>query len=544
MSRNRFFFLAQASAFAILIGLAAGSARAETLSDAVDSALTNHPSIEAATANRDAYHQESWEHWSDYFPQISLRAGVGRGYLDNSTSRGLVTTRGAAYTDLWEGSATLTQPLFDGFGTPNRVAAAEARESSAGYSLMDAQENIALRASIAYLDVLRMRESIADIRDYTKSIDDYIVRIGKMVKEGAADKSVIAQARDIRDQLASTLNDMEGQAGAAEATYAEITGHRPDDLVKPQLVTDQLPPKLDDRTVEALKESHPLLQSAVWTQAALEHDAEADRQFLYPDVTGELSYRENDQREEVGGEAVDERAMLRASWDLSLGGGQLAKMRKGAYRSAEGRAKRADTARQIEKNIRASFSNLETAEKQLAVLQDRMKINQDLFGNAKAQFNGAKINLLQLLQADNALFNAKLSLTGGQYKLRAAQYSALASAGMLEKALQARDLAEAMPVPARAIPVSAPAPAPQKNSTLTPADNTAAPAPKLAPAPVPEPVTPETVAPQAGDEDMGYDAGSVKAPSVSARLAPARKLRSEAVTIPPAVKILPSGSRQ
>ena len=52
-----------------------------------------------------------------------------------------------------------------------------------------------------------------------------------------------------------------------------------------------------------------------------------------------------------------------------------------------------------------------------------------------AQFEAARVNLLQLLQADNALFNAKLALLNGEYKLLASHFAVLASMGRLQEAL-------------------------------------------------------------------------------------------------------------
>lgn len=435
MSCKRSFLLAKASLLAISLCFLAAPGRAEPLSAAVETALNYNPTVEAAIANRDAYAAEKREQWADNFPTLNINGTGGRVYGDNSTSRGLTVTRGAAYSFYWEGAVTLTQPLFDGFETYNRVDAADMRKTSANYNITDVRERLALKTVMAYLDVLRTREGLEDIKDYDKKLEDYQTRIQKMVDEGAADESMVVQARDIRKQLESTMTDIEGQLRSAHAQYAEIVGHMPDDpMDKPVPRLDLIPDLVDDAIAYA-KQHNPSLEAARYNEEALSYDAEAEKQSYYPDVNGVLSYRELDQKDEIGGEVTDAKAVVRLNWDLSLAGAQLARVHKAQKRQYEGKAKRAETERSIEKNVRTSYSDMQTSKDRVRLQRDRVKINQDLFKNYEAQFEGARVNLLQLLQADNALFNTKLTLMNGEYKLLASQFAALASMGRLQEAL-------------------------------------------------------------------------------------------------------------
>src|SRR5688572_23342839 len=104
----------------LLLILASTSAHAEALSGPVESALAAHPSIEAAQAAKKVAEEKESEERSDYFPTVSANVAGGRMFGDNSTSRGLNVTRGTAYSWLWEGSAQLNQPIFDGMETSHR----------------------------------------------------------------------------------------------------------------------------------------------------------------------------------------------------------------------------------------------------------------------------------------------------------------------------------------------------------------------------------------------------------------------------------------
>ena len=85
---------------------------AETLRDAVGAALVSHPGLEIAAARKDISTAAEAEEFSNLFPQINTSATGGRMFGNNSTSRGLTVSRGEAYSWLWEGNASITQPIF------------------------------------------------------------------------------------------------------------------------------------------------------------------------------------------------------------------------------------------------------------------------------------------------------------------------------------------------------------------------------------------------------------------------------------------------
>ena len=184
------------------------------------------------------------------------------------------------------------------------------------------------------------------------------------------------------------------------------------------------------------RENHPALQAAALKQRAFEKDAQADKGQILPSLTSELSYRKSDQRDLIGGESTDARALLHLNWEYSLGGGEIAKMRETRQRAREAKAQHDQQERMIVSGIRKAYAKLEAAREQLAVTQDRQDLNEKLLKNNKAQFEGARMNILQVLQAENALFNAKLSLLNDRYRLLASQYAALAGMGRLRESLE------------------------------------------------------------------------------------------------------------
>ncbi len=430
----------------------AAESRAETMREAVETALASHPAIDVAKARHQGTIEDESEKYSDLFPEIQTNATAGRIFGDNATSRGLTVSRGAAYSWLWEGSASLSQPIFNGFETHNRIDAAQAREKAAEFTLADTRQTIALQAGMAYLNVLRAKEALEKTQSYKGKIADYLSRITVMVDSGAADEAEAAQARNIQAMLENSVAEMEGQVKSALADYVESTGAVPKSELQKAGVDQSLIMKTSDEAITYADQYHPLILSAKKEIEAEEDEVNAEKGTLYPDLNGELSYLKRDQKEEIGGEAVDARAVMRMNWGFSTGGAQLARIRKSKAERSEAIARAAQTQRSVERDIRRAYAEYETASKQDNLNESRVKIARELFETYERQFEASRVRLLQLMQAENQLFSAELERINSRYRVKMAELTTLASSGRL---LSALNVDEGAPVVQNAVPTTA-----------------------------------------------------------------------------------------
>ena len=325
MSNNRSLLYALTTALCLA---AFSPAQAETLREAVAAALASHPGVDIAKARKEAAKEDENIEFSNLFPEIGTSATGGRMFSNNSTTRGLVTSRGEAYSWLWEGNATITQPIFNGFETYNRIDAAQARESAADFTLADARPGLALRAAPSFLNVIRAREAHAKAVSYQDRIKDYLSRIHGMVEAGAADAAEEAQAKNIQSQLENSVAEMDGQVKLALADYAEVTGAMPGGELK---LTDELKDLMFSSVQEAVNHAnqyHPLILSARKNVEAEEEEVSAEKGVLLPDLDGEMSYLKRDQKEEIGGEVAGSPAGVGMGLGFFTGGAQFARICK------------------------------------------------------------------------------------------------------------------------------------------------------------------------------------------------------------------------
>ncbi len=420
----------------VLVSLAfSHQVRSETIEQAVGAALQKHPTLDQAVAVQRAAHEGVTEERSEYFPKLSASTAAGRVYGDNATSRGLSVTRGAGYSWMWEGSLNVNQMLFDGLRTQRMVGSAKAKEGAAAASLQDMRETLALQTALSYLNVLRTRESQAAIEGYLGTLDDYRNTIGSMVREGAADEAELQQAEEIRLEVQNLIASFKGQVQSAHAEYAKLTGYLPDEkLTRPEDLTDSLPPSAEE-AIKLVWTSHPQVAKSNQDIIASGFAADAEKAALYPTVTGELSTYAKDVDDLIGGEVEDNRALVRATWNFSTGGAELARIRKARQEYIQTKGRKAETLRNLEAAIRVAYADLDTSALQKNILSERLAADQKLMQTYKAQFEGGKVRILQLLQGESQLLSAKLDLMNADYRHLAAQYSVLGSMGRLQKQL-------------------------------------------------------------------------------------------------------------
>lgn len=433
------------------------SVMAEDIQGALRDALAGHPSVQAAQADYGQARQDTKMALSEFYPQLSVSTAAGRVFQDNSTSRGLVTDRGSAYSAYGEANIALRQKLFDGLKTWHHANAAKARMNAKEVSVADAQETLALKAASAYIDVLRTRAALILLKKQKEVIDKYEKRIVEMAKDGAADETEVQQAHDVSMIMDGEIADYEGQGVSANAVYMEIVGHMPpEDMVLPDTMNDLIPEQVGDAVKMAIKE-HPALKAACLNIDAAREDLSAEKAAYVPEISGELSETKIDKKDVIGGESEDRRAVLRMNWGFSTGGKQEAAIKQKQYRMAQNRAQYDELRREVQRDVMTSYARMQTFREKLEISDDRVSLNEKLLDAYNAQFEGARIRLLGLMRAESQLFNARLERLDNLYNLLGAQYAVLAATGKLTRTV----LSESKTAQAQVSPEVTPEPKPE-----------------------------------------------------------------------------------
>ena len=235
-------------------------ALAETLTGALAKAYKFNQDLNAARAQLRATDENVPQARSALRPFIS---GVGSANASRSrTTRGDDLPRIRDRTDSIGFGVQLNQTIFDGFQTQNNVAAAQAQIRAARGNLSNTEQNVLFDAASAYMNVLRDRRIAALRRENLGFLEEQVRAAGARFEVGEGTRTDVAQAESQQALATALLNSALAQVASSEATYFDIIGDSPDNLVAGTLPSGVLPRSVDE-AFRISQAEHPAIQATL-----------------------------------------------------------------------------------------------------------------------------------------------------------------------------------------------------------------------------------------------------------------------------------------
>lgn len=428
------------------------AAQAQTLADSVALAVTGHPQVRGAEAGYRATERAVEVEAGAFLPSVEVSGDTG--YQG--------TTRSADAQDGTEGDfwrkryrGAVTQLLFDGFATGNRVDAAESRSEASLWELRGAANEVALRAIGAHLAVVRGRELVEYARENVGLHQRLFGDVEEAARRGGGSNADVSQVRTRRAFAESQLRRLEGDLLNAQADYREAVGALPAGLERPAVPVQVLPASLEEAFEIAWK-NDPERRAAVEAARAAGYTAEAAAGTYYPRVDVELAH---EGREGVSGEPdfeTDSTALLRLNWNLYNGGADTAARRRALEEENQARLRVYEIDRRVEQRLETAYTDFRVASDQVALLRDRVATAETVTEAYREQFRLRQRSILDLVDSGNELFVARVDLARTELEQVLAAYQILTLTGTVLPALaidlEVQDVAsspELAPVPPR-----------------------------------------------------------------------------------------------
>ncbi len=411
-----------------------GQALADTLQAVVERTLASNPDVLADRHERKARDQELVQARSGYGPTLELSGALGVEESDNSTVR----AQGKQDETLSrrERGIQLRQMLFDGFATRSEVERQRARVTSSAYTLLSSAEQIALRTAEVYLDVLRRTELVRIARENLAVHETTRDQIELRSRSGIGRRADVNQVTGRYALAMANVISEESNLADARSNYLRVTGELPDGLIKPASETLPVPDTMESAVSQALA-THPTLLSAEADVTAAQAQHQAARNTLYPRLDVEAGQNWNNNLDGQRGDNDDRSVMLRMRYLLFSSGREQAKRRQTAYLLDEAREVRNNTRRQVTESIRLSWNQFQAQSEQLDYLKQHVESTKRTLEAFHKQFNIGKRTLLDLLDSQNELFDAKRALINTRYDWLFARYRIQAGMGRLLPAIGA-----------------------------------------------------------------------------------------------------------
>jgi adhesin transport system outer membrane protein len=164
---------------------------------------------------------------------------------------------------------------------------------------------------------------------------------------------------------------------------------------------------------------------------AAKAQAAAARQFDMPRFDLEIGGNLNDDIDGIQGDVNDLSAMVRMRYNLYRGGSDSARKRATAINVNEARDVRDRSVRQLEETIRLAWAALRATDAQLPLLRQQVDAALATRDAYEMQFNIGQRTLLDVLNAENEVIQARQDVVNTRADNLLAQYRLLEAMGAL-----------------------------------------------------------------------------------------------------------------
>jgi len=426
---------ALAGVLALAVAALAGGAQARTLKESVAITIQRYPEIQRDKALSAAADKAIDQAFSPYLPNLGLDQEFGYEWSNSPSTRTRATRTvgidpGSVSRVRRDSSMTFRQMMFDGFETPNRVSSARYSLDTANFTVAETSERIALRVVLLYLDVLRTRQFVDLTQENLNALVEISRQIRELAQSGRGTGADVDQADSRVAQGRASIEQRKGENNAAIARYIEVVGEVPTDLVLPDAPQYQRPASVEEAIAFALAHHPSGLASASFYKTR-QADAKAAWAPFYPRLDFETLASTGSNLDGNKGRDSDINPRLRMRQNLFNGMGDWARVGRAGEEAVAAKEDDNEQRRRIREEVRVSYSNLKTAEERLAPLKAHAVSAKQVLEGYRSQFELGKRSLLDLLDVQNELLQARLGQTDGEFRVLLANYELISSQGVL-----------------------------------------------------------------------------------------------------------------
>ncbi|MCB1508117.1 MAG: TolC family outer membrane protein [Hyphomicrobiaceae bacterium] len=418
--------LCAAFAALVLAMLAPSTASAETLYGALARAYRTNPSLNAERATTRATDENVPQALAGYRPTITASGEVGVAATRTRTSVG---TTNSTITPAGV-SLTVRQLLFNGFRTQNGVLLAEARVLAQRASLDNVEQNVLLAAVEAYVGVIR-DGAILDLRQRNVAFLEEQVRAARERFEvGEGTRTDTAQAEARLAFAIALVSAARAQSTASRAIYRQIIGVDPQTLSPAELPMRLLPSSQQAALDQALT-THPAIEASRHSVDAATYSVEVAEGALLPTVSLEATAAHS-WEPSAGVSARDSlTGYLRFSVPIYQGGAATSAVRQATETLGAARLQLDVAREQVRAAVIAAHGGLVSARAQIESARAQIEAAQLALDGVIAEREVGQRTTLEVLNAQEELLNARITLVSAERDAVVAGYTLVAALGRL-----------------------------------------------------------------------------------------------------------------
>ncbi|MES1923720.1 TolC family outer membrane protein [Salinisphaera sp. T31B1] len=425
----------------------------QNLLDTYDQALRNDTDLLSAKAEAGAAGARYRQARGQLLPSLSASAGYTEVRQDqtfespdggDALGGGLFGAGDGGPTSSTQNSYSLdlNQPLFNWTAWQNKDAAA-ARHQAARLSLSVAEQELIVRVSQAYFDVLAARDALEAAREQQDQIRRQLDRANAAFDAGLEPITDQQEAQSSLDSAEIDAIDAENELATARDALIGLTGRAPSPLSG--IATDTSLPAADTATrdrrdwldLAMLRSPSVAAADAEWRAARQEVSAQRGGHFPTVDLVGSIG-----RQEQLfpfganGGQAnlIDETQSIGVQLQMPLfsGGATTAAVAEAQYNAEQSRLDLIDARRQLLIDINNAYRDVRATRRRVAALDRAIASGATALDAARAGYQLGNRTVLDVIAAEITLVDRRADRKRAWYDHALARLQLNRAAGVLD----------------------------------------------------------------------------------------------------------------
>ena len=420
-----------------LVAVGMTHVHAETLNEALAAAYNSNPTLQAERAGLMATGENIRQAQAGWLPTVTLQGSVATQDFTGKDDDPLTADVDTSTAPL-SGAAIVSLPVFRGGQTYYGTKAARAQTRAAEDNLRSVEQQVLLDGVTAYYDVLRDISIVELSQNNVQVLERQLQAAQDRFRVGEITRTDVAQAEARLSGSRSRLTRSEAALTASQSAYERVMGHAPANMG----AIESLPeiaamPKSEAEAIAIALRSSPVLGAARQREVASREGVKATRGGLLPQVSLRGSYSYTDERDYIqgvsSGYAETETTSLTGQVTVPLyqGGAVYSRLRQAKQVNNQNRIQIAETERGVREAVINAWEGLRSTQATIVSSQQQVRANEIAFDGVQQEAQVGSRTTLDVLDAEQELLDARVTLVGARRNEMVAAYALLSSIGRL-----------------------------------------------------------------------------------------------------------------
>ena len=410
-------------------------ALADTIEAALVRAYQNNPQLNAQRAQVRFTDENVPQALSGYRPKVGITASAGYQYTDtNSTAGGsptnIVRTEIHGTNPPRSVGANITQTLFNGQQTANKTRAAESQVSGAREALRVLEQTVLLQAATIYMDYLRDSAIVEVQKSNVRVLEQTLKQTRDRFNVGEVTRTDVAQSEAQLAAGKTQLLTAESTLVTTKSNFRRIIGNEPAGLAPGSPVDRYLPGTLPSAVELGLTENPNVTASMFGIDVAY-LQVKVNEGALLPTVTLQVAAQQTYESTLTLYRSFGASATANLTVPIYQGGAEYSLIRQSKETVAQQRLALEQTRDQTRANVVTAWGQLVAGKAQVQSAQSQVTASEIALNGVREEAKAGQRTTLDVLNAQQALVNARVALVTAQHDRVVASYSVLDKVGRL-----------------------------------------------------------------------------------------------------------------